>query len=260
MFSINRQLFIVRFKQPFIDWANSLPDAFDPPVTLDSTRKDSTVYLVPTCWTIEEAREYIDPFKSAIFASELMDWCRDEEDWPEDFNGLFDEWIELEYHSVVRDLALLPVVKRMEGMGQDENEIEERHSVDAYRERIHEAFFPPSTAADEIAMTRALEALVDFQELVADPVGQQDLTLTTLEEALRYARTHRNLPPDFYDALKFLFDDFSRMLNLMPGLSKSGNYRNRLRRLRQQATGVDATFRRWLIDAINGSLKEMTLH
>lgn len=260
MFEINRNLFVVTIKQPFVDWLNSLPDAYSPPMTVGTAQKDCSIYLVPTSWGEEEAREYIEPFKPAIFASELMDWWRNDEDWPKDLTGLFNEWIDLTYHSRVQDLAMLPIVKMFNNSQEEEDEIEARHSVDAYRERIHEAFFPPSKEADEIAMGHALQALVDFQDVVGDPTGQMDLTLTSVEEGVRFAHGTRHLPTDFYDSLRYLFNDFSRMLKLMPSLSGTGDYRNRLRRLRQQATGVEATFGRWLIDAINGVLKEMILH
>ena len=68
MFPINRNLFIVFPKQPFLDWITSLPDQTGRPVTMDELTGDHTVYLMPIEWGPDEVKEHIEPYKPAVFA------------------------------------------------------------------------------------------------------------------------------------------------------------------------------------------------
>jgi len=45
MNEVNRSVFVVRAKEPFLQWLNSLPDPGD--FTLDEVNRDSTAYLLP---------------------------------------------------------------------------------------------------------------------------------------------------------------------------------------------------------------------
>ncbi|MGR3178307.1 MAG: hypothetical protein ACUZ8E_09665 [Candidatus Anammoxibacter sp.] len=45
MGAINRSVVIVKVKEPFLDWLQSLPDPTD--ITIDEINTDNSVYLLP---------------------------------------------------------------------------------------------------------------------------------------------------------------------------------------------------------------------
>ncbi len=79
MYTINRSIAIIKPKQPFVDWANQLPDA-EWKVSLDNFKGDCLAILIPEYGTDEEAKEYIDEIYEDIFEEELFDCCT-EESW-----------------------------------------------------------------------------------------------------------------------------------------------------------------------------------
>jgi len=70
---INRNSFVVKPKQPYVDWINAQPDQ-DSPVSLAYIQQDCTTYLIPEMIGEEDAQEYIRAFKLEIFAIELDAW------------------------------------------------------------------------------------------------------------------------------------------------------------------------------------------
>ncbi len=54
MYAINRSIAIIRQKQPFVDWANQLPDA-EINSSLDDFKTDCLAVLIPDYDTDEEA-------------------------------------------------------------------------------------------------------------------------------------------------------------------------------------------------------------
>jgi len=98
MQTVNRNSFLVKPKQPYVDWINAQPDQ-DIPVTLAEIRRECTVFLIPEMFNEEEAREYLQVFKLEIFAFELDAWYRDPATWPQKRTPeMFDDWFELEYN------------------------------------------------------------------------------------------------------------------------------------------------------------------
>jgi hypothetical protein len=88
-----------------VDWINAYPDQ-DIPVSLAEIHQDCTTFLIPEMIGEEDAREYIQAFKLEIFANELDSWCRDGEIWPKNRTPeMFDDWFDLEYHSMIIDLV-----------------------------------------------------------------------------------------------------------------------------------------------------------
>ena len=60
----------------------------------------------------EEALEYIQAFKLEIFEIELDSLSRDPKIWPKKRTpAMFDEWFELEFHSMIFDLHRKPIRK-----------------------------------------------------------------------------------------------------------------------------------------------------
>jgi hypothetical protein len=102
MFIINRSVAIIRPKQPFVDWANTIVDGEQYSVSDFST--DCSVILLPVTDSDEEAEAFIkDIFKDA-FEMELSSWVVDDEMWPENITyEMFLDWFEVEYHSMVFD-------------------------------------------------------------------------------------------------------------------------------------------------------------
>ena len=100
---INRSLLIVRAKQRFLDWLNSLPD---PAITaLDEVNSDSTVYLVQDFESDDEREKVLAHCYDLILEDQLSGWWTDKRDWPEIRDlETFKEWFDVESHSVVRDL------------------------------------------------------------------------------------------------------------------------------------------------------------
>lgn len=111
MYSINRSIAIIRPKQPFIDWANQLPDA-KRKVTPNNFKTDCLSILIPDYDTDEEAREYINDLFEDIFNEELWGWCTNEKWWPKNrTKELFWEWFDVEIHSMIMDPYEDPIEK-----------------------------------------------------------------------------------------------------------------------------------------------------
>jgi len=104
MSEINRSLAIVKAKQPFIDWAHSVDE--DPDYDVEDFREDSSAYLIPEFEDDQEQREILEEFYQPIFEEELNSWCLDESTWPQKRDlAMFLEWFDIEFHSLVYDLA-----------------------------------------------------------------------------------------------------------------------------------------------------------
>ena len=99
---LNRSVLIVRPKQPYLNWAASLDESGPMPDPND----EQTIYLVPSFESEEEAQEILEDFYETVFESELGDWHTDEEAWPQDRDlKMFQEWFNVELHSVIEDLC-----------------------------------------------------------------------------------------------------------------------------------------------------------
>ncbi len=106
MYLINRQVAIVKPKQPFVDWVDSISEDPSENVSLKEVRSECTVYLVADgANNEEEALEYLYEFYDEIFADQLDGWYTDETRWPQDISLVkFKQWFDIEVHSMVVDL------------------------------------------------------------------------------------------------------------------------------------------------------------
>lgn len=103
MYSINRCVAIIKPKQPYLDWAHSLPDETSR-FTLDELRSDCTAILLPEYDLEEDGHALIREIYSEIFEMELRAWYTDDNRWPENRDyKTFLEWFDIEYHSIVVD-------------------------------------------------------------------------------------------------------------------------------------------------------------
>ena len=104
---VNRSLMVVKPKQPFLDWLNSLDNDDEMNLTLEELQNDSTAYLVPEYETPEDQAEIVVWSHNYVFEEELMAWYTFEEEWPPTRDlDTFLEWFEVEFHSTIMDLDL----------------------------------------------------------------------------------------------------------------------------------------------------------
>ncbi|HYJ85659.1 MAG TPA: hypothetical protein VEW46_06375 [Pyrinomonadaceae bacterium] len=108
MFEIDRCLLIVKPKQPFLDWSQSIDYQVD--LTLADLREDSTAYLIPEYEMISEQAEILEWCYQFVFEAELKSWYTDPELWPKERNlEMFLEWFDVRFHSLVFDLLKEPI-------------------------------------------------------------------------------------------------------------------------------------------------------
>jgi hypothetical protein len=108
MYAIDRAAIILKVKEPMVEWIRSLGDD-NTEVTLEKTRDDSTVYLVPLMDeeidTAQIKAGVTDACWEQWFELELSEWAPEEDKWPENrTRELFDKFIDVECHSLVFDL------------------------------------------------------------------------------------------------------------------------------------------------------------
>jgi hypothetical protein len=105
MNSINRAAVVIKPKQPFVDWLNSIHGEKSD-YTLEKMPKEHTTYLIPEFFGPNESLAYIKKTYSEIFGLELFAWYTPEELWPKKRNWeMFQEWFSVEINSEVFDLV-----------------------------------------------------------------------------------------------------------------------------------------------------------
>ena len=107
MKTINRQAAVVKAKQPFVDWINSVEKADGSSTGFDlaQVNDDCNVYLFEEFDHPDDTRSYFEDFKDEIFEAELMGWYTEPSLWPSDrTNEMFDRWFEVEFHCMVVDI------------------------------------------------------------------------------------------------------------------------------------------------------------
>jgi hypothetical protein len=109
---INRGIFIVKPNRLFLEWLNQLPNrepgAHD--YSLDDIRQDCTAFLLPDVVSEGSVDYVLEPIKTNLFEMELSDWTTDPSNWPADRSPeVFDQWFDVEFHSMAWDLLELPI-------------------------------------------------------------------------------------------------------------------------------------------------------
>ena len=105
MESINRTAVVIRAKQPFVDWLNSVPGESSDN-TLETTSTDNITFLIPEFFGHKESLAYVKKIYSETFEFELFGWYTDEELWPKNRTWkMFQEWFDIEINSEVFDLV-----------------------------------------------------------------------------------------------------------------------------------------------------------
>ena len=109
---INRAVVVIKPRQPYLDWASSLPGPADD-VTLDELRADCTAILIPDFDDPAEAEAFIAAMADDLFTMALDAWDRDPRTWP--VNRTYDtfrEWFDVEIHSIVFDACYDNIVEK----------------------------------------------------------------------------------------------------------------------------------------------------
>ena len=102
--TINRAALIVRPKQPYVDWANSV-DNDGPRAILQELRTDPSIYLVETIALLEDFDVLIDDTWEWIFREQLDGWMRDPNLWPEGLTReRFLQWFDCEVSTMIWDM------------------------------------------------------------------------------------------------------------------------------------------------------------
>jgi hypothetical protein len=109
MFSLNRQIVILKPKQPFLNWLNSFNNKN---LSLEDIRSDCTVFLIPVFDSLKEVEKYIRSIFPDLFDMELGEWNVDELLWPKDRTiEMFREWFDIYFHSTIIDAVDKEILK-----------------------------------------------------------------------------------------------------------------------------------------------------
>ncbi|MFT6682200.1 MAG: hypothetical protein ACJAQ8_002520 [Haliea salexigens] len=108
---LNRDLLIVRLKQPFVDWINDSDPYEDSRHTnLESANKDCAAFLIHD-FASENIDDWLEQCYLTLFEEVLEQWYVDESLWPKDRDlKLFKAWCEIEMHGVIIDLVMDPLL------------------------------------------------------------------------------------------------------------------------------------------------------
>lgn len=100
---INRSILVVRPKEPFLNWVNSL-DASDH-LNIAELTEEVTVFLLPEM-DLPKLDSYLKRHFKLIFERELDGWHQDPRDWPRNITyKMFQEWFDVEWGSEVVDMG-----------------------------------------------------------------------------------------------------------------------------------------------------------
>ena len=105
MNSINRSTVVIKLKQPFVDWLNSIPGESSDN-KLENMPTEVTTFNVPVFSSPKELKAYIQKRYSLLFEFELYGWYTAEELWPKKRTWeMFQEWFSIEVNSEIFDLV-----------------------------------------------------------------------------------------------------------------------------------------------------------
>jgi len=108
---LNRELLVVTYKQPFVDWVNEAdPQPNEHPITLEDANEDSPAYLIHE-YASEDFDQWLQECYLPLFENILEEWSSDPTLWPQDRTlSLFTKWCPLDIHSMVLNYIDGPLV------------------------------------------------------------------------------------------------------------------------------------------------------
>jgi hypothetical protein len=106
---INRNAFIIKPRQPFIDWLKKIDGN-----SLFPHQIDENIYLIKEKDSSEDAEKWLLKNFEKFFEMELEAWLSNEKLWPSNRNyKMFREWFDVFHHSMIYDLEDFPVGKNI---------------------------------------------------------------------------------------------------------------------------------------------------
>ena len=108
---LNRDLLIVRLKQPFVDWINEADPYPDRTlITLEFANEDCPVFLIHDS-AYEDMEGWLEQCYGYIFEEVLEQWYVDASLWPQDRDlRLFKAWCDVEVHGTIIDIVDDPLL------------------------------------------------------------------------------------------------------------------------------------------------------
>ena len=104
---LNRSAFILRPKQPYLEWTRQDDAEGLAEGVFEALNHEPVVYLVPGWEDPEEEQHILREFWHALFEAMLGAWVTDETLWPEKRSlKMFREWFEIRTHSMVQDIYM----------------------------------------------------------------------------------------------------------------------------------------------------------
>lgn len=101
---INRSAVIVRAREPFMAWLQSLPESKE--TSLDRLNEINAAYLLPAYADDRERERILAQCFKLIFEDQLAAWWLDTRDWPQRRDReTFNTWFDLEFRTLVHDLV-----------------------------------------------------------------------------------------------------------------------------------------------------------
>lgn len=105
MYELDRIAVVLRPTEALLNWLTEQPNQ-DPSLDLNDLCNDCTTLLIPGFTSPDEAFEFLEERYAALFDNELASLGVPAECWPNDRNfELFNEWFDVEFHSLVYDLV-----------------------------------------------------------------------------------------------------------------------------------------------------------
>ena len=102
--TINRAALIVRPKQAYVDWANSIDDD-EPRADLRQLREEPSIYLAKEIDDLDDVAGLVADYWERVFQEQLNSWMRDPESWLKKRTyEMFLDWFDCEVSTIVWDL------------------------------------------------------------------------------------------------------------------------------------------------------------
>ena len=102
--AINRAALIVRPKQPYVEWANSMDDGGSKAI-LKQLRESPSIYLVESIDFLEDFDLLIEDNWEWIFKEQLNGWICDPDLWPHGLTrDMFLKWFDCELSTMIWDM------------------------------------------------------------------------------------------------------------------------------------------------------------
>lgn len=106
---MNRAALVLKYKQPALDWINKVDETAQ--LTLEDVNEDGILYLVDEAYG-ENPRLLLEKGYLNLWEYELAGWYEEETVWPQKRTPeLFEQWFDIEVHSIVEDFMDGPLLE-----------------------------------------------------------------------------------------------------------------------------------------------------